>query len=242
MESEDVRKILEYLKKQGQTNTFRLTRELGINRHRLLKVIRELEEKEAVGFKSGKVRFLRFPVEKKKVEEKIIEAKKIPPKPTKKKKVKRAIAERESKILEGFQNENKELKERASKLEASLKKQSSIKNKLKKQAKQQIEQLEERIKELQQKAKVPPKIIRKTIVKEVPVKVKEKVKEKKEVKPRKFRIPKFNIAWIKAIQQLKRPKFIERKIPRIPRKLKINFAELNKNIQQLHVPEILRKL
>lgn len=211
MKSEDARKVLEYLKKHGETNTFRLARELGINRHRILEVVRELEEKGAVGFKSGKARFLGSPVEKKKVEEKAIKVK-LPLKPKKRKKIKRAIAERESKILENLQNENKKLKERISKLEASLKKQSGIKNKIKKQAKQQIEQLEERIKELQQKAKVPPKIIRKTIIKKVPVKVKEKIKGKREVKSRKLKIPEFNITWIKNIQKLKTPNFIERKI------------------------------
>ena len=63
--------------------------------------------------------------------------------------------------------------------------------------KNRLTQGERELKELQEKASAPPKIIRRTIVKN------------------KFKLPKFNLNWIKNI-------------------------DLNKNIQQLHVPGILR--
>ncbi len=58
-------KVLECLKKEGQANTFRLTSKLGIDRHKILNIIKKLEEKGAVEFKTGKVRFLKFPKEEK---------------------------------------------------------------------------------------------------------------------------------------------------------------------------------
>lgn len=57
--------ILEHLKKQGSANTFRLARELGMNRSKLLNILREFREKGAVEFKEGTVKFLKFPEEKK---------------------------------------------------------------------------------------------------------------------------------------------------------------------------------
>ena len=92
--------------------------------------------------------------------------------------------------------------------------------------------LEKTIKDLELKASAPPKIIKRTIIKKVPV-------EKIETKQKKFKILKFNLGWIKNIQRLQMPEFLQRKINMA--KPKITFAELNKDIQQLHVPEMLRK-
>src|SRR3989338_6618937 len=64
---EDVqRQVLEYLKKKGQTNTFRLARELGIDRHKLLKVIDKLREREAIELRHGNAIFLKFLSEERK--------------------------------------------------------------------------------------------------------------------------------------------------------------------------------
>lgn len=160
------KRVLEYLKKKGQTNTFRLARDLGIDRHKILDIIKKLESKKLVELKFGTVKFLKFP-EKEKI----------------KHKVKRVMAKRKPSILHGLQVENKELRER-------------------------LMEVEKTIKVLQQKASAPPKIIRRTIVKNI---IKKIPVEKIEAKPKKFELPKFN------------------------------FAELNKYIQQLHVPEILIK-
>ena len=70
------------------------------------------------------------------------------------------------------------------------------------------------------------------MLKKVLVRVKER-----EAKSKEFKLPKINMPGIKNIQQLERPKFLEQKIST---GRKINFYDLNKNIQQLHVPDMLR--
>lgn len=52
--------ILSYLKKEKEANTFKLARELRMDRCKLLNVIAELEEKGAVAVNHGTVKFLRF--------------------------------------------------------------------------------------------------------------------------------------------------------------------------------------
>ena len=59
-------RILKHLKNQGQTNTFRLARELGVDRYKILKIIGKLEKKQLIEFKSGTVKFLKFPEKDKK--------------------------------------------------------------------------------------------------------------------------------------------------------------------------------
>src|SRR3989338_4697749 len=111
MVAEDVvNKVLEYLKKHGQTNTFKLATELKIDRHKILNIVKKLEEKQAVEVRSGIVRFLKFPVKEKRVKKKIVKVKKAPSKSKKKIKHKKAA-------LEIFQAENKRLKEKLSELQ-----------------------------------------------------------------------------------------------------------------------------
>lgn len=205
------KRVLEYLEKKGQTNTFRLARDLDIDRHKILNIIKKFEDKKLVELKFGTVKFLKFPEKVKRAAKKIIEVKKDYSKPKVKYKLKRAMAKRKLSILEDLQAENKEFKER-------------------------FLALEKTIKELQLKASAPPKIIRRTIVKNIIQKV---PVEKLEAKPKKFKLPKFNLDWIKNIQRLQMPEFLQRKINIA--KPKITFAELNKDIQQLNVPEVLRK-
>jgi len=57
--------ILEHLKKQGSANTFQLAQELGMDRIKLLNILKEFRENGAVEFKEGTVKFLKFPEEKK---------------------------------------------------------------------------------------------------------------------------------------------------------------------------------
>lgn len=64
------KRVLGYLKKEGQANTFRLARVLGIDRHIIINIAKELEEKHVIEFKSGKARFLEFPEEEKSMAEK----------------------------------------------------------------------------------------------------------------------------------------------------------------------------
>ena len=62
-------KILEYLKKHGSANTFRLSRHLGIDRIELIEIIDELATKGLAKFKSGVVTGFK---EDKKLAEKIL--------------------------------------------------------------------------------------------------------------------------------------------------------------------------
>lgn len=223
------RRIVEYLEKQGPTNTFRLSRELGIDRHKLLNIVKELEEKRAIGVRHGNVKFLKSPAEEKKV----AKVKETLPKPKAKKTIQKKARDRGeiNLLLRNLEDKNKELREKVLGLEASIKRQSNIKNKFRYQV-ERIEQLEKTIKELQRKANIPPKIIRRTIIKKIPIKVKKK-------QPKKFKLPKLPLALPKKIKQLKIPKITKWKIK--IRKPKINFSKLNKKIKQLHVPEIFGK-
>ena len=221
---EDVQKqVLEYLKKKGRTNTFRLARELGIDRHKLLKVIDKLREREAIELRHGNAIFLKFLSEerKAKIAVKTPSAPKIRAKSNELSAQKSRFREK-TKLLGSLQYENKKLKDRLSELEAGIKRQHYTKSKKFREQDELIEKLENRIKALQEKAKTPkiitrkievPKIITKTIVKRI-----------------------INLPDIKNIQRLERPEFLEQKI----RAGKINFSGLNKNIQQLHVPGILK--
>ena len=49
------KKILEYLEKHGPANTFRLSRQLEMDRHELIEIVKELTAKGIVEFKSGTV-------------------------------------------------------------------------------------------------------------------------------------------------------------------------------------------
>ena len=79
--------VLRYLEKEGKTNTFRLASRLGIARYEILDIIKELEEKGAVEFKLGTVKFLKFPEKEKK-----IKVKKIKPKKKEKKKEQKPLS------------------------------------------------------------------------------------------------------------------------------------------------------
>jgi len=58
--------ILEYLQKNGATNTFKLAHVLGIKRDKLLGILKNLEEQELVKIVTGKVKFLSYPISKEK--------------------------------------------------------------------------------------------------------------------------------------------------------------------------------
>lgn len=250
--------VLGYLKRKGPTNTFRLATELSIDRHKLLNIIRKLEEKESVNIQTGNVTFLKFPAKEKEATKKPIKTKKV------------------SRLRP------KEFKEKISELELDIKQQSIVKNKLKEQA-EHIKELENTIEELYKKANASPKIIRRTVIEKVPVrsrklkeqaeqinKLEKKIKELKQIPPKiirrtivkkvpniirktvtkkvyvkvkekpkpRFKLPKINLAWMKNIQELNTPMFIDQKINM--KKPNINFAGPNKNIHQLHIPETFK--
>lgn len=198
MVGEDIiSEILVYLKKAGPTNTFRLSSIMGLERDKLLHILKRLEEKEAIRFECGNAAFLKF-VSGEKPRPKAVKIEKSPPRPSTK--VKRKPAK--PRVLQLLQTENKQLQEKLS-------------------------ELKETVKELEQKAVARPKTITrtviKTIIKKVPViktvvkripvpllpkkerKIKEKPKAKKFEFPKKF--PKFT--FMKNIKQLKKPEFVK---------------------------------
>lgn len=62
--------ILEYLQKNGATNTFKLAHVLDIKRDILLGILKNLEKQELVKIVTGKVEFLSYPFSKEKKERK----------------------------------------------------------------------------------------------------------------------------------------------------------------------------
>lgn len=62
--------ILEYLQKNGATNTFKLAHVLEIKRDKLLRILKNLEEQELVKIVTGKVEFLSYPPSKEKKKQK----------------------------------------------------------------------------------------------------------------------------------------------------------------------------
>ncbi len=194
-------KILEHLKKDGPFNTFRLARNLNLDRSELLNFIEKLEEAGAVEVQHGRVKFLKFVAEKKGEEPKPTTVEKSTPKP-KQKAVKKRKKAKKKPTAPKVQAENKELKEK-------------------------ILQLESKVEELEKKASASPKIIKKIIVKEVApsvsaptplspkkrskkIKKEPKKKDEKKVKKKskKFKFPKFT--FMKNIKQLKKPEFAKK--------------------------------
>ena len=104
--------ILEYLKKQGSANTFRLARVLGIDRGHLQDIITKLEAKGAVTVRSGMVQFLKYPREEKPIS--VSEPKKEAPHP------KLEPSSEKLKIREFLQSENKLLNKKLTELKGTI--------------------------------------------------------------------------------------------------------------------------
>lgn len=199
MTSEDVsNKILEYLKKEGHANTFKLARKLAIDRHEILTTLQDLQLKGAIEFRSGTATFLKSS-EARKQEKGIKEsAKKAPVLPIKETKVKKVKIRKytpkktSSKktpvfgiVLKALQEENDKLKKRLIKLETKL---------------------EEHTKESHVKKLDKP--IKKRIKKKKVIAKKQK-KFKKPIARKKVKKSKFK--WLKNLQKVQVPKFIAKK-------------------------------
>ncbi|MDP2950847.1 MAG: helix-turn-helix domain-containing protein [bacterium] len=237
MVTEDHNRILEYLKKQGPTNTFRLARGLGIDRHEVLKIIKTLQEKGIIELKSGIVSLLKFPAREIRIT-KPVKVEKAPKKHkkrikhiTKKKPgVKREpkLVEEKSKLIEDVQDKYKKIEERLSELE----KQSSDKSKILLSEASQLDNLKNHIdnleKDLKKLSSTPPKIIRKTIIKReaVPVEIKKEPKFK-------FKLPKFKLKMPK----LKLPKLNTSRIKDVEHFAKSNIKKVKIRILKIKLPE-----
>jgi len=199
MVGEDVvYKILDYLEKKGPTNTFRLASVMEMKRDQLIKVLKRLEEKQAIRFEYGNALFLKFVSEEKPkpIESRPTETTKVFSAPSKR-------AKKKSKALQFFQTENIQLQRKLS-------------------------ELKETVKELERKASAGPKTITRTVTKTVVQKVpviktvvkrihlsplpskKNKKTEKESTGKKKFKLPSFKLpqfTFMKNIKQLKKPEF-----------------------------------
>ncbi len=222
MTDKEVYAILDYLKKYGRTNTFRLARHLRIERHKLLDILKTLKEKKAIEFKGGTVELIKLPQKEEKVAEekpselKIPRIEKIPKTKVKPKKIKhrkrkpKEIKHKKrevSKISENLQEENKNLKEELSGLKeeiSGLTEKFNAKKHLLDSSEKKMEELKSEIQGLEQKASIPPKIIERTIIKKIPVKKIIRITRIKRIpvvvkeKPKKFgfRLPTINVPKI----------------------------------------------
>lgn len=198
MAGEDINiEVLGYLKEKGSTNTFRLASVMGMDRAKLLSLLKKLEEKGAIRFEHGNAVFIKFVSEEKteKPKSKPIEIKISSSHPEcevkrKEHQVKRKSAK--SKALQLLQIENKQFQRK-------------------------VVQLGETIKELERKASAAPKTITKTItktiirkvpvtktiIKKIPVPCAPPLSRKKG----KFEFPK--LSFLKNIKKLKKPEFIK---------------------------------
>lgn len=256
-------RVLEYLKKEGPTNTFRLSRGTGIKRDKLLSIIKTLEEKGAVEFKSGRVRFLKF-IEK---EEKKIKERKKGSKIEKRKKihVKKKPSPKKKRIeikdvQKELQAENIRFLKRISELE------EIVKRNIRKEKKQKalIKVLQSTINELEKKAGTSKKIVKKVTDKKTAEllknlqfenkKLKEKItelvgmveKERAKIGGLRKTIKGLQQKTIMPKKGKKRKKKLRAQKRKTSRKiwiknLKSSLAELNKNIQQLNIPEKIKK-
>ncbi|MDP3027315.1 MAG: hypothetical protein Q8N63_06410, partial [Nanoarchaeota archaeon] len=95
--------ILEYLKKNGATNTFKLAHVLEIKRDKLLKILKTLEEQGLVKITTGKAEFLSYS-------------------PSREKKKQKPKVSKEKSEVQTLQEEVKKQKLYAEKLKAQIKK------------------------------------------------------------------------------------------------------------------------
>ncbi len=204
MADEDViRGILTYLEKNGPTNTFRLSSVMGIDRAKLLSLLKKLEEKQAIRFEHGNAVFIKSISKEKPAE--VQKTSLLPEKAVRRKPAK-------SKALQSLQTENTQLQLKLSKLKETVKE-------LEKKAHTRPKTITRTI----TKTVVKTVPVTKTVIKKVPVikTVVKKIyvhpsplpakKEKKTVKKRlklpSFKMPSFT--FMKNIGKLKTPEFVK---------------------------------
>ena len=216
--------ILEYLKKNGPANTFRLARTLSIDRGHLLDIIERLEAKGAVTVRSGMVQFLQFLREERVISEPKKEAPHAKLEPSNEKSKIREFVQSEN-----LKSENKLLKEKLLGLESSMKE-------LEKKASAHPKTITRIVtKTVIKKIRSPPKIITRIVTKNVPI-IKTVVKRIPSPKqPGKIREQTQKIKV--KIQRFKFPKF---KLMNGIKKLKLPKSKLLESIQKLKKPEFLK--
>ncbi len=198
MVGEDViSEILEYLKKAGPTNTFRLSSVMDIDRAKLLNLLKQLEEKQAIRFEHGNAVFIKFVSGEK---PKTVEFETSSPRP--KQKIERKPAQ--SKALQLLQTENTQLRGKLSRLKETVR---ELEKKASARPKTITRTIIKKVPVTKTTIKKVPVV--KTVVKRisVPRPLLSKKKEKPKVK-RKFKMPSFT--FMKNIKQLKKPEFAKK--------------------------------
>lgn len=200
-----ISEILEYLKKAGPTNTFRLASVMGVDRAKLLNLLKKLEERGVIGFERGNAIFIKFISGEK---PKSVEIKEVSL--PSKSKVKRKPAK--SKALQSLQTENTQLQKKLLELKATVKE-------LEKKATARPKTITRTItKTIVRKVPVTKTIIRKvpvvkTVVKRIHLSHKKEKKTKKEpTVKKKFKLPSFKLpkfTFMKNIAKLKEPEFMK---------------------------------
>lgn len=161
---EDEQRLLEFVEENEQINTFRLARELRMERPLVLRIIDQLQKKGAVDYRTGKVVFLSYPKEESAT--KVNSQKKAIPSPL-------MLLEEQSRKLS---EKNKQLKQQLEQAYEQVKEFAQYKEMAGDHA-AQIETLKNQLEISQKKAEKKPKIVEKIIVKKVYVARKQEEQE-----------------------------------------------------------------
>ena len=175
---EDEQKLLEFVEENEQANTFRIARELKIERTLVLKMVDQLQKKGAVDYRSGNVVFLSYPKEESvtKTVPLPIASLSLPVKRSvsfQKKANPTQLLEEQSKR---FSEKNKQLKQQLEQAYEQVKELAQYKELVRDHV-VQIETLQSQLESAQKKAEKKPRIIEKVIIKKVYVRKKQEEQE-----------------------------------------------------------------
>ncbi len=204
--------ILDYLQEKKSSNTFKLARNLGIERSKIVTELNKMHDEGLIQFRTGAVKFLGKP--------KVLQ-REVAIQPE-------AIVQPEAPITTAEPAKNISQPTKA-KSKGRMIRKDGLKSLVSFQ-KKQIEELESQVQKLRRKAvTVKTKIIRKVIVRRIPAK--NEINEETSNTKR-------SLNWISNINQLSKPKVLEQKIE-LKRSQCID--SLKNSISQLEIPEMLKK-
>lgn len=233
--------ILKYLQENKAANTFKLARNLGIDRSKIVRELNKLAEKGLIEHRTGMARLLStpkpgLPGSVQKISKPITEKPRI-----------RKIPSANIKLAD----ENKNLKARLEELTSHVEQQDGMERRLKAQN-AHVVRLEEGIRTLQQKASIAPKVITKTVVKtivrRVPKIIVRRIPAKSTQTKKMFtrlsvEAGKPVRSWLSNLRQniiqLSIPEMLKQQVELKP--ISFDFRKLNEKVSLLEIPEILKK-
>ena len=241
METDVQVEILKYLQENKAANTFKLARNLGIDRSKIVRELNKLAEKGLIEHRTGMARLLStpkpgLPEPVQKISKPITEKPRI-----------RKIPSANIKLAD----ENKNLKARLEELTSHVEQQDGMERRLKAQN-AHVVRLEEGIRTLQQKASIAPKVITKTVVKtivrRVPKIIVRRIPAKSTQTKKMFtrlsvEAGKPVRSWLSNLRQniiqLSIPEMLKQQVELKP--ISFDFRKLNEKVSLLEIPEILKK-